>query len=451
MSCIIGSKADADPDFAEEVAGLRPATQIARDFGSVSATAIKDHRRGDCVCESNTNEVGIRLDPIDFSRAKVEVSTGGAEGEFSDVVTTQKLSPESYAGAFSKVFELAGLDPAEYRIVGDTVGFSSWQQSSRTSSGDRDLVTLFAYRARFQRISDVDRETEERLKDLAREVRGRTSRFPACVDAKYNVPTCDTTLWADWQLGKDAKTEQTVERILADLDAAESNWESEGDFSEIALCFMGDAIENVSDSYVSQQYVTDLNLTDQIMLALELMSKIISKALKYAPKVHALFVLCNHGQLTRKGTKTNVTDDSDNAQMLLARLLRDHVFAGDDRIEWHVPEDGDMITRAVFAGVPIAAAHGHKITGREDNWLLKQTATLTAKHGFTPRVWLTAHRHQFNVLDLGSVHRIQAATNDPGSKFFEDTNGLYSTPGTVRLLVGEHDPHGRGFSQADLL
>lgn len=442
MSCIIGSKADADPDFAAEVEGLRPATQIAREFGSVSATAIKDHRRGDCVCESNGS--AVRLDPIDFSRAKVEVSTGGAEGEFSDVVTTQKLSPESYSGAFSKVFELAGLDPAEYRIVGDTVGFSSWQQRSR----DEGLVTLFAYRARFQRISDVDRETEERLRDLTEHVRSRTSLStrPARSSA-----TCDTTLWADWQLGKDAKTEQTVERILADLDSAESNWESESNLSEVALCFMGDAIENVSDSYVSQQYMTDLNLTDQIMLALELMSKIISKALKYAPKVHALFVLCNHGQLTRKGTKTNVTDDSDNAQMLLARLLRDHIFAGDERIEWHIPEDGDMITRAVFGGVPIAAAHGHKITGREDNWLLKQTATLTAKHAFTPKVWLTAHRHQFNVLDLGSVHRIQAATNDPGSKFFEDTNGLYSTPGTVRLLIGEHDPHGRGFSQADLL
>lgn len=450
MACIIGTKADADPDFAEAVDGLRPATQISREFGSVSATAIKDHRRGDCRCEDRKVSDPPILTPIDFSRARVEVSTGGAEGEFSDVVTTQRLAPAEYSGAFSKVFELAGLNPEEYRIVGDTVGFSSWQQSSRTKDGDRDLVTLFAYRARFQRISDVDRETEERLRDLAREVRRRVSRFPACVDAKYNVPTCDTTLWADWQLGKDAKTSETVERILADLDSAESNWETDH-FAEVALCFLGDPIENVSDSYVNQAFVTDLNLTDQIMLALELMSKIITKALKYTNTVHALFVLCNHGQLTRKGTKSNITDDSDNAQMLLARLLRDHVFKDEKRIVWHIPEDGDMITRAVFAGVPIAAAHGHKITGREDNWLLKQTATLTAKHGFTPKVWLTAHRHQFNVLDLGSVHRIQAATNDPGSKYFEDTNGLYSTPGTVRLLIGEHDPHGRGFTEADLL
>lgn len=458
MSCIVGTRADADPEFGDAVDGLAPAAEIARIYSNVSATAIKDHRRGDCKCEDRPE--GVRLAPaeaggLDFTRAKVDVAVGGAEGEFTDVVTTQKVSPDEYQGAFAKVFELAGLDPAQYRIVGDTVGFSSWQQSSRSPSGDRDLVTLFAYRARFQRISPVDTEVEERLKSLAESVRKRVSRFPRSIDASFDSkPKCHTTLWADWQLGKDARTEEIVEGILHDLDEAVAVWESESDFSEIALCFMGDPIENVSDSYVSQPFVTDLNLTDQLMLALELMTKIISSALSQGVTVRAAFVLCNHGQLTRKGTKSNITDDSDNAQNLLARLLRDYVFAEatrEGRLLWHIPEDGEMITLAEFANVPVALAHGHKISGREDAWLLKQTALLTAKHGFTPRLWLTAHRHQFNVLDLGSVHRVQAATRDGGSKYFEDTNGLYSTPGTVALTIGDHDTHGRGFTGADLL
>lgn len=336
--------------------------------------------------------------------------------------------------------------------MGDTVGFSSWQQSARTADGDRDVVTLYAYRARFQRISPVDAETEQRLKELAASVRAHTPK-PA-VAAHGGLTKCHTTLWADWQLGKDSETEQIVKGILSDLDSAVRVWESSSDLSEVALCFMGDPIDNVSDSYVSQQFLTDLNLTDQLMLALELMTKIITAAMSHAAVVHAAFVLCNHGQLTRKGTKTNVTDDADNAQNLLARVLRDYVFADatrEGRIIWHIPEDGDMVTRAVFAGVPVALAHGHKITGREDAWLLKQTALSTSKHSFTPRLWLTAHRHQFNVLDLGSVHRVQAATRDGGSKYFEDANGLYSTPGTVALTIGEHDVHGRGFTGADLL
>ena len=452
MSCIVGTKADADPEFGDAVEGLTPAAEIARIYSNVSATAIKDHRRGDCRCES-TNSVGA-LAPsqttggLDFTQAKIDVAVGGAEGEFKDVVTTQKVAPDEYQGAFAKVFELAGLDPAQYKIVGDTVGFSSWQQRSR----DEGPVTLFAYRARFQRISPVDTTIEKRLQELAASVRKRVSRP---IDASFDsMPKCHTTLWADWQLGKDSKTEEIVEGILSDLDEAVAVWESESDLSEVALCFMGDPIENVSDSYVSQQYVTDLNLTDQLMLALELMTKIITAALQHAPTVRAAFVLCNHGQLTRKGTKSNVTDDSDNAQNLLARLLRDYVFAEatrEGRLLWHIPEDGEMVTLARFANVPVALAHGHKISGREDAWLLKQTALLTAKHGFTPRLWLTAHRHQFNVLDLGSVHRVQAATRDGGSKYFEDTNGLYSTPGTVALTVGDHDTHGRGFTGADLL
>ena len=443
MSCIVAVTADKDPNFAGLLNAGEPASKIAKK-SNVSATAIKDHRRKVCICHKISDDVVP--DGIDFKRARVEVSTGGASGEFSDVVTTEKVAPSAYDNAFAKVFELAGLDPSEYRIIGDTVGFSSWQQSSRSPSGDRDLVTLFAYKARFQRISDVDKQTEERLKALAEHVRERTifrkyaERYPE---------RCHTTLWADWQLGKDSKTDEIVERVLTDLNAASDEWEK--GFSEIALCFMGDPIENISDSYVNQQFVTDLNLTDQLMLALELMTKIITEALKFSNKVHAAFVLCNHGQLGRKGTKSNVTDDADNAQNLLARLLRDHVFKGEKRIEWHIPENGDMITRAYFSHVPVAMAHGHKITGREDNWLLKQTAMLTAKHDFTPRIWLTAHKHQFNVLDLGSVHRIQAATNDPGSKYFEDTNGVYSVPGTVRLIIGDHDRHGRGFTDADLI
>lgn len=164
---------------------------------------------------------------------------------------------------------------------------------------------------------------------------------------------------------------------------------------------------------------------------------------------HMLFTLCNHGQLTRGSGRDNVTDDDDNVQNHLARLLQDYVLGPKlPGVKWHLPGQ-EMTVDAEISGVPIAAAHGHKIAGKEENWLLQQTASLTAQRGITPRLWLTAHRHSQDTLDLGSIHRIQAATADGGSKWFTDRSGIYSTPGTTTLLIGNHDE--RGFSDVELL
>ena len=444
--CKTGTAAKNNDDFEYALRkGQESAAELHREYGAEigSTSTIKTHRRKECGCYQTENKAHTE---------NLVVSAGEAGGEFEGIVTTKPLQPSEYAGAFAKVFELAGLTPGEYEIVGDSVRFSSWQQSARAKDGTRDVVTLYSYRAQFRRISAVDKATSDRIEALARKVEAQRNAAPKVQDQDQDQDLTDvayTTLWADWQLGEQ-NMEATVERVMTDVSRARIET-SVNKYSEALVCFMGDAIENVSDSYPNQQYTVQANLTDQLLLALDLMERVISAHLANVPKVHVLGVLCNHGQLTRKNTKTNVTDDADNAQNLLLRLLRDRVFAGDERIEWHLPPDNGngMITTATVSGINVAAAHGHKITGREDAWLLKQTANLTATTGITPRVWLTAHRHSFNVLDLGSVSRIQAATNDNGSKHFTDATGVYSTPGTVRLLVGGHDV--RGWSGADLL
>src|SRR5690606_4485186 len=91
---------------------------------------------------------------------KLTVDAGPDGGEFTGLVTREPITPGDYQGAFAKVYELAGLDPDDYRIVDDTVRFSSWQQSARGRDGTRDLITLYSYRARFQRITAADRDVE---------------------------------------------------------------------------------------------------------------------------------------------------------------------------------------------------------------------------------------------------------------------------------------------------
>lgn len=386
-------------------------------------------------------------------------------GEFTGLVTTEPVRLGDYEGAFAKVYELAGLNPDEYRIVDDTVRFSAWEQSARAKDGARDRVTLYSYRARFQRITELDRRTAEVVEALAENLRRRRLTVRRAPGTGLGEPCAMTHLPSDWQLGKDeireadlehgaTGVEQTEWRVLRGVDAAKSRLKSlrrvGRNVTGIGIGFMGDPTENVADSYENQTHIIELNLTEQVLRALDLATYVCEELLPLATDEAAVWaVLCNHGQLARRGTKTNVTDDSDNVQNLIMRLLRDRIVGPKlPAVAWHVP-GAEMITTLDVAGVPVAAAHGHKIRGAEEAWLLKQTALLQAKRGTAPRVWLTAHRHSQNVLDLGAVHRIQAATADGGSKHFTDETAVYATPGTTNLLIGRHDE--RGFSDVELL
>lgn len=395
---------------------------------------------------------------------KLTVDASSTGGEFTGLVSDRPISPDEYEGAFAKVYELAGLNPADYRIVDDTVRFSAWEQSARAANGDRDKIQLYAYRARFQRITDLDVRTEALVESLAENLRKRRLTTRRTPGTGIGEPCTYTVLFSDWQFGKNEIRQQDLEhgatgvqqtswRIERAIDASKDrikNLRRIGrNITGIAIGHMGDPNENIADSYDNQTFIIELNLTQQIEVALDHAVHAAEELLPLADEQDLFAVLCNHGQMGRRGTKVNITNDEDNVQNLLMRLMRDRIvgpkFPG---ARWHLPED-QMITTLNLAGVPVAAAHGHKIRGDEGSWLLKQTANLQATRGVAPKLWLTAHRHSQDTLDLGSVHRIQAATADGGSKHFTDGSAIYSTPGTTTLLIGNHNE--RGFSDVELL
>lgn len=400
--------------------------------------------------------------PASEPRLSVEASPQG--GEFTGLVTDNPISPDDYEGAFAKVYRLAGLDPANYRILDETVRFSAWQQSKRLEDGSRDTVTLYSYRARFQRITELDLRAEALVAALAENLRRRRLTVRRTAGVGLGEPCTYTALFSDWQFGKNeirkadldhgtTGVEQTSWRIQRAIDASKArvkNLRRVGrNVTGIAIGHMGDPNENVADSYENQTHIIELNLTQQIEVALDHAVLAAEELLPLAEQQDVFAVLCNHGQMSRRGTKVNITNDEDNVQNLLMRLMRDRVVGPKfTSARWHLPED-QMITTLELAGVPVAAAHGHKIRGDEGSWLLKHTANLQATRGVAPRVWLTAHRHSQDTLDLGSIHRIQAATADGGSKHFTDGSAIYSTPGTTTLLIGNHDE--RGFSDVELL
>lgn len=387
--------------------------------------------------------------------------------EHADVETGPLTQPIVTTTDWDGVLRHFGLDPAEFEVVDDTVKMSTWQQSKRLENGDRDTVWLHAYKARFRRVQNHVSESdfEEARKRIRAFKIPPARRTPG---AGLGKPATFYAGWSDWQFGKGEgggylgteqrvldSFEQTHNRIK-DLRKLGRNIES------IAVWNMGDPNEGCDSNYPSQLHTVELNRRRQLLMVHDLWAKGLGILAPMAGDVEFGSVLCNHGEWTRQGFGTKaVTDDSDNIGGFLAEFLQRTLAGkkGTDHIRWAIPND-EMVMHTMMSGVPVALAHGHKAPGgpAELQWLRGQSIKLHRETGHEPRLWMTAHRHHYEVKDYGAWHRIQHPSLDFGSKYFGDTSGLWSTPGTFTCLVGEHEQaggllsgHGVGFSDEMVL
>jgi hypothetical protein len=339
-----------------------------------------------------------------------------------------------------------GLDPDVFEVVDDTVRMSKWQSSKRLENGDRDLIWLYSYRARFRRKSLTafpDTEVED--------IRKYVQKWKPLSKTKQESPETGSTLvvcWADQQLGKSAGggVDATVERILdsytATIERVKELRKNGRNIEKIAIVNMGDPVEGCDGNYASQLFTVELTQRQQLLLALDLWAQGVRQLSSLAEESEFISVLCNHGEWMRKGGKA-VTSDSDNAGGFLTDALQ-RILTGRpeaDKLKWNIPHD-EMTTTSVLSGVKVAFTHGHKITGKEVEWLRGQSIRILREEGREPDIWVTAHRHHLQVQDFGPWYRFQCPSNDGGSKWYTDTSGNWSTPGTLTFLVGKHDPRG---------
>lgn len=407
-----------------EVAEALP-SRAAAPLAGVGKSTVNKHRSGQCTCgQDATPEPTGRRDHLDLG------PDGGS-------LTYHTTDPEPIKN-WADILTYLGVDPEKWAVVGDTVRVSRWQQSSK-EGGERDSVWLSAYKAQITpKRDDVD------LSGLIEHVRALTPTTPLNTPG---TPVTAVIALADWQLGKTEEgsggTPETVDRIKAGLAATRAYLDTQRangyNIERVLLANMGDHIEATHGSYASQAGSVDLNLRDQLSLALELNMAWITAMREYAPVTYTA-TLCNHGQFSRVG-HDSVTGDSDNATGFIGDQLQavcKYSPALQD-VEFVVPRS-EMITTTRVSGVNLAMAHGHKISGKEDTWLATQSQALTHRERFIPDLWLTAHRHHAQVTDYGPYTRIQATTVDPGSKWLYDLKGVYSTPGTTAFLTGEHLP-----------
>ena len=390
--------------------------------------------------------------PDEVGQGFADVEPGGEGGTLGYTTDT----PIETAQDWNHVFEIFHLDPAVFQIVEDTVRCKTWQQSKRLDDGSRDVVQLYSYGCRFSRRVETH-VTEDDLD----EIRSRMWDTSYGTQGSTDDPLTFFVCWADLQLGKDegGGVKGTIGRFMDALAATEKRIEelrAQGrNIQHIVVANMGDPIEGCAQNYAQQTFVAELNLRDQLLLALNAFSVGLNRLADHAEKVTFLSVLCNHGEWMRKGGKS-FTDDADNAGGFLADTLRLIFSARPDaeKFSWIIPRD-EMIVSDVFSGVRVAATHGHKMPqnsnniGGENAWLQNQSMNLLRRYGSEPRLWVTAHRHHGMLLDFGPWWRIQCTALDGGSKWFEDAAGKWASPGVTTFVVGTHDP--RGFSDYAVL
>ena len=358
-------------------------------------------------------------------------------GEFTNVTSSEPITD------WTHVFEKFNLDPGRFEIISDTVRCSTWQQSKRLASGERDVVNLYSYRAQFRKrasahISDDEiRERSERL---------TTMTAPEKFTRSGGQEVAAVVNLADIQGGKRegggvAATAQRLADGLENVSAWIDRCRVHYNVSEVVLVNNGDPVEGCDGNYDTQLFTVELNLRQQMNFILDVWTAYARNLFPRFERAQFVSVLCNHGELGRYGGRKNRTDDADNLGGFLAESLRRVLdgAGGFDHVKWTIPED-EMNVYTTAAGVPMAFNHGHKIPGNDasgfEKWLNGQVRG--DRSAWDARIWQTAHRHHFQAWDLGSCSVFQAPSLDGGSKWLRDSTGRFSNSGIICYLVGEH-------------
>ena len=412
------SKRTDDP----EVGPVTTAKAMKAEGYSTGPTSVKRHRKGTCLCAGKGRYTSTSTATTGGEYEEHNADGSASYSRFSD-------HPWGY-DEYREFIRSKGQDP-------DKVTFT-WGWTSNPTGG---------YWNKLNNVRPKP-DTPEALVDfhtLRSALEGWTPGDTA--NDPSHPPVSLAVGLADWQIGKGEGdgTEGTLRRLAASRDRIQRDLdalESQGIVPEgLLLANLGDHTENVAGSYASQTYSVDLNMRDQINVAIDENLRWLKALAPRFKQVEYAACLCNHGQLSRGQGRFNVTDDADNATGLIGDQLRRlcQLHPALEHVRFNVPED-EMLTTTTMSGVNVAMAHGHKITGNIETWLAKQSQALTQRKRFIPDLWFTAHWHHAALRDHGPYTQIQATTSDPGSKHHLDTTGGYSRPGTTTFLFGADLP-----------
>lgn len=351
------------------------------------------------------------------------VDVGPDGGEFKDIKSDEPLTD------WTHVFERFKLDPDLFVIEGDTVRMSTWQQSKRTADGDRDIVNLYSYRARFRRKTEMDDL------DLPALYASAASADHFQHETKMVPERATVVVWSDPQIGKTGSrgdTEDLLRRSFlkrADLTRLLENRKP----SHTVLLDGGDGIEGF-ESGGSPMFLNDRSLSSQMDLYGTEMMEWVKTLHKYAP-VTVAGVPSNHAQW-RNGKQT-LGKPSDDLGLFMHRQVRKVAEAAGLSVEWHLPADWDESVAVDVYNTKVGLVHGNQFApGQAIAWWERQT--FGAQAVATCDILVTAHYHSFGAGVAGrnpATGRqrwwLGAPTLDNGSDWYRNVKGRDSDPGVL--------------------
>jgi hypothetical protein len=367
--------------------------------------------------------VGAQPDPLTIEGSEQTIA-------FAGLTSTNRLDPGD-GGAFAKVFELAGLDQTNYRLIPGSLKFSTWQQSARNRDGDRDLVQLFSYSGRFDKTTQSDLEADEAA-DLLR-LATRLPARPSCEADRTRV-----VIVADAQIGKvdhRGGTAELLARIAWLRDRLEDVMVAEP-CADAVILDAGDLIEGFENTK-GQKHTNDLSLPSMLRVARGILTDIVGTVASHHGSTRVATVPSNHAAW-REGSGY-LGKPGDDFGIDTHRAVSEVFAYANPTVGWVWPGDWEQAAALDIRGVRVGLVHGHYAKARRfKDYLAGQTLGSTILADC--EIVVSGHFHSYLVEGCGWLNgqertHVQAPTMDNGSEWWRALTGDDSAPGIVTFTI----------------
>lgn len=366
-------------------------------------------------------------------KGSIDVTPDGAQ--VNNVVVEGDLN-----GDWTKVFDLFNLDASKFEVVDNTVKMNTWQQSKALDNGQRDIIQLFSYSARFRRIhksSKVD------IEETFRQLRGARRARPR----KTSSGLTRVVLISDAQIGKaDVRggTPELLARVSGLLDALEE--ESRKIRCDDAVVLdPGDLLEGFENT-AQQKFTNDLSLPEQLRVARGMLTEAVVRVAALHPGGTRVATVPSNHSAWREG-KGYLGKPSDDFGIDTHRAVSEaFALAGRDDVTWVFPDTWDESLAIPIRGAVLGMVHGHQFkAGKSGDWWKGQS------HGNGPtaqaNILVHGHWHNFSVRTSGFINSrdrwiFQTPTMDNGSSWFKNLSGEESEAGIVTFTIDDEGDWG---------
>lgn len=251
---------------------------------------------------------------------------------------------------------------------------------------------------------------------------------------------------ADWQagLGEGGGSPALIGRVddmitsVADYLARKHREGFEVD--DMFVAGLGDACERCTGHYPHQQFAVDLSEREQVTLVYGLTDKALRTWARMVSRITTGAVASNHGQ-NRSGGKM-VTEPADDLDLTIWDMLETHYrdVPALDHINFYSSPD-PMVMTVGIRGHVACWIHGHQARrggGMAVNktWQWWSDQSQNNRPAGEACILTVGHYHHHYKLQQSGKTLLGCPSLDGGSKYFTDSRGVWSDPGTLVYLIG---------------